>query len=93
MTGPAKACRLVTTIFAALYVLALVLLTVGTFGLFGQPRDPLSGVFLIPLGLPWNRMIDGFPEAVWPWLASAAPLVNIAILIIACRVFKRASGV
>ncbi len=63
MTGAAKACRLVTAIFAALYVLALGLLTVGTSGLFGQPRDPLSGVFLIPLGLLWNRMIDAFPEA------------------------------
>lgn len=93
MTGAAKACRLVTAIFAALYVVALVLFMVGTFGLFGQTRDPLSGVFLIPLGLPWNRMIDGFPEASWPWLASAAPMINIAILTIACRVFKRASEV
>lgn len=93
MTGAAKACRLVTTIFAALYVLALVVLFVGTFGFFGQDRDPLSGVYLIPLGLPWNQVIDAFPEAAWPWLVSAAPLVNIAILIIACRVFKRARDV
>jgi hypothetical protein len=24
--------------------------------------DPISGVFLIPLGLPWNRMSDVFPD-------------------------------
>lgn len=65
--------------FAALYVLALAPLAVSTFGLFGQEEDPASGVFLLPLGLPWNALAD--------WLGAEgvavillAPLVNVAIL-------------
>jgi len=38
------------------------LLLIGTFGLFGQEKDPLSAVFLIPLGLPWFIWVVGFPE-------------------------------
>lgn len=67
-------------VFSLLYALALTIYLMGTFGFFGADRDPLSGVFLIPLGLPWNRFIDPFPERLWPWLAAAAPLVNLAIL-------------
>ena len=43
----------------------------GTFGLFGTERDPLAGVFLLPLGLPWVLAIDLFPEPLWPWLTVA----------------------
>jgi len=68
--------------FGMLYVFALAIFLIGTFGLFGQERDPLSGVFLIPLGLPWNRFIDVFPEALWPWLAAGAPAVNLLILLV-----------
>lgn len=63
-----------------LYGLALILFLVGTFGLFGAARDPLAGVFLVPLGLPWIRLVDAFPEPLWPWLGAAAPLLNIALL-------------
>ena len=42
-------CRIVVWIFAVLYVAAIVLLLVGTFGLFGNEKDPLSGIFLLPL--------------------------------------------
>ncbi|SIO43765.1 hypothetical protein SAMN05444722_2147 [Rhodovulum sp. ES.010] len=91
MSRPAKLCRLVTGGFIVLYVAALALLAIGTFGVFGQPRDPLSGVFLIPLGLPWNRMIDVFPEPLWPWLAAAAPAVNAALLITLCRMLNGAA--
>jgi hypothetical protein len=80
-----RACKLVIFVFGALYLLALALLAIGTWGLFGQPRDPLSGVFLLPLGLPWNLMLDGFPDAWLPWLAAAAPLVNLALFLILCR--------
>jgi hypothetical protein len=41
-------------IFLLLYAAAFALFMVGTFGWFGQDQDPLSGVFLILLGLPWN---------------------------------------
>jgi hypothetical protein len=54
---------------------------IGTFGLFGQERDPLAGVFLMPLGLPWVLWLEGFPEITLPWLAGMAPLLNLAILI------------
>ncbi len=47
-------CRIVVLAFVVLYVSALALLAIGTFGWFGQERDPLSGVGLIPLGLPWT---------------------------------------
>ena len=66
--------------FAALYLAALALLLIGTFGWFGQPRDPLAGVFLMPLGLPWNRLFDDASEAVRPWLAAGAPLLNLLVL-------------
>lgn len=66
-------------VFMALYVLALFLLAVGTFGLFGQEQDPLSGVFLMPLGLPWNLLGDRMGLA-GPWIAILAPAINAAIL-------------
>ena len=65
--------------FAALYLLALALWLAGTYGWFGQEQDPLSGVFLLPLGLPWNLLADraGFAGAA---VMAAAPLINAAIL-------------
>lgn len=66
-------------IFVGLYLVALALLAIGTFGLFGQERDPLSGVFLMPLGLPWNLVGDRIGLA-GPWLAVLAPAINAAIL-------------
>ena len=56
------ACRWLLIVLALLYVAALGLWLVGTFGLFGQERDPLAGVFLVPLGWPWNRAVDMAPE-------------------------------
>lgn len=66
-------------IFLALYGAALLLFLVGTFGWFGQDKDPLSGVFLMPLGLPWNLIAD---RVGLPGLPSAllAPAINAAIL-------------
>jgi hypothetical protein len=68
-----------------LYLVALALLLIGTFGLFGQERDPLAGVFLVPLGLPWILWIDALPEVLKLWAASLAPLLNIAILTVLYR--------
>ncbi len=79
------ACRWSVRIFGALYLVALALFLIGTFGFFGQARDPLSGVFLMPLGLPWVLWIGGFPEPWLPWLAIMAPLFNIGILTLFCR--------
>ena len=65
--------------FAALYALALLLFLIGTFGWFGQEADPLSGVFLIPLGLPWNLLADrlGVPGTLAGVLG---PAVNAGLL-------------
>lgn len=81
-------CRWLVWGFVAAYAVALVLLIIGTYGLFGNPRDPLAGVFLIPLGLPWVLWIGRLPEAVWPVAAALAPLVNLAVLVAICRVLR-----
>jgi hypothetical protein len=83
-------CTWIVRVFGALCLAALALLLIGTFGLFGQERDPLSGVFLLPLGLPWNHWIDWIPDGARAWAAAAAPLLNFAILSTACRVARRA---
>lgn len=80
-----RTCRIIFRAFAVLYVLALVLLAIGTFGLFGAERDPLAGVFLMPLGLPWNRLFDSAPDSLLPWLAAGAPLVNLCLIWLVCR--------
>lgn len=80
-----RTCRIALILLGVAYLAALTLFAIGTLGLFGQERDPLAGVFLVPLGLPWNRMVDVFPEPLWPWLGAAAPLLNIAILAFICR--------
>jgi len=66
-------------IFIVLYVFALFFLAVGTFGWLGQEQDPLSGVFLLPLGLPWNIVADKLGFGGW-WTAVLAPLVNAGLL-------------
>ena len=79
-------CRITVGLFALLWLFAIAILLIGQFGLFGQERDPLAGVFLVPLGFPWNRFIDIAPEATWPWFAAAMPLINLALLWAVCRV-------
>jgi hypothetical protein len=80
-----RLCRAVFVVFVVLYLLALGIFLIGTFGLFGSPSGPLAGIFLIPVGLPWNMMLDSFPEAARPWLASLAPLLNVFIIGTICR--------
>jgi hypothetical protein len=66
-------------IFFALYAVAFVLFLIGTFGWFGQQRDPLAGVFLIPLGWPWNLLGDRLGLASVA-LGLLAPALNLALL-------------
>lgn len=87
-----RVCRTIILILAGAYVLALAGFAIGTFGLFGQEPDPLSGILLIPLGLPWNLWIDRFPEASWPWLAALAPALNILLLAGVCQILPRRTG-
>lgn len=82
------ACRILFFVFIGLYVLALTLFAIGTFGLFGSRTGPLAGIFLVPLGLPWNRMLDVFPEAALPWLAATSPLANLCIICAACHLIE-----
>lgn len=84
----AVVCRWVVSIFGGFYVAALALLVIGTFGLFGQAHDPLSGVFLVPLGQPWVLWLDGVPDGLKPCLAILAPALNVAILVGLCRVVR-----
>ena len=81
-------CRAAIMIFLGAYALAVFIFLVGTFGWFGQDRDPLSGVFLIPLGLPWNLLFDSVSDNAKPSLAIASPVVNVAILMVFCRRFR-----
>lgn len=82
-------CKWTIWIVGASYLVALALLLIGTFGLFGQERDPLSGVFLIPLGLPWVSLLDGVSDGLKPWLLALAPAFNLFILMALCRAFSR----
>jgi hypothetical protein len=66
-------------IFVALYAVAFALYIIGTYGLFGSPSGPLAGVFLMPIGLPWNILGDRLGLAS-PALGFLAPAVNAAIL-------------
>lgn len=87
-----KLCRTLLGGFTTLYVLALASLIAGTFGLFGTEPDPLSGIFLIPLGMPWVNWLTGFPAALLPWVGAVAPLINLAILRFICRLVGRLFG-
>ena len=82
-------CKWTIRIVGACYLVALALLLIGAFGLFGQERDPLSGVFLIPLGLPWVYLLDGVSDGLKPWLAVLASALNLFILMALCRAFSR----
>ena len=84
-----RACRYGVTGLAVAYLLALALFAIGTLGLFGSEPDPLAGVFLIPLGLPWTLFIDDLaPESLWPWLAALTPVINLLIVFAICRWLK-----
>ncbi|CAD0186489.1 hypothetical protein RUESEDTHA_03398 [Ruegeria sp. THAF57] len=82
-------CRITTIVFAVLYLLALVAFLTGTFGWFGQERDPLSGVFLLPLGLPWIFVADLVSESAKPWFAAIAPALNLLALVLISRWARR----
>jgi len=66
-------------IFVALYGFSVLLLLIGTLGWFGQEKDPLSAVFLLPMGLPWNIIADRLGIAGVASLV-AAPAINAGIL-------------
>ena len=85
----ARICRWVLLGYLVLWAVATALFIIGTFGLLGQEQDPLSGVFLLPLGAPWVFWTGELPDAFRPFAAVVAPLVNIAILGLLCRAQSR----
>lgn len=85
-----KLCRWLLYLFGGLHLAAFLLYMVGTFGLFGSTQGPLAGVFLIPMGLPWNLLADRLlPESLWPWMGALAPALNLALIWLICRLVSR----
>ncbi len=84
-------CRYITGGFAELWLFAIGVLAIGTFGWFGQEQDPLSGVYLILLGAPWVQFASNAGLS-GPVLAILLPALNFAILFLLCRVLSRRSG-
>ncbi len=82
-------CRAIIVFLTVAYLVALFLLAAGTFGWFGQARDPLSGFFLIPLGMPWNLLTGVFPDILQLPLAVLSPALNIAIIAFLCQRFRK----
>jgi hypothetical protein len=78
-------CIWIFRVFVGLYVFALAIWLIGTFGWFGADRDPLSGVFLGILGFPWTKLVDLFPERSWPVVAALTPAVNAGLVYAVCR--------
>jgi hypothetical protein len=70
--------------FLIFYILAAALLGISVYDLFGQPSDPLSAVFLLPLGLPWNIAASSVGISS-PVNLLGAPLINLAILYLLWR--------
>lgn len=81
-------CKILTRGFAILYLLALALWAIGTFGLFGQEADPLSAVFLIVLGWPWTLVLEQILGA-GVWTAVVAPLFTLLLISGLCRLSNR----
>ena len=48
-------------------------------------EDPLTAVFLAPLGPPWTQFLDHLSEATTPWSAALAPEVNLILV----RMYRR----
>jgi len=83
-------CRIILGVLVVAYLFALAVFAAGTFGWLGADRDPLSGVYLIVLGMPWAFLFDGVVgEAALPMVAVLAPLINLAILWGLCRWLAR----
>jgi hypothetical protein len=77
-------CRIVVWSFGLIYVLVLAVKGISDLGWFGAPA-PLSGVFLVVLGLPWTLAAAWFDDAAQPLVAALAPGVTLLILATFCR--------
>jgi hypothetical protein len=84
-----RACTFFLLAFCILYLLAIIIWAIGTFGWFGANKDPLSGAFLIILGQPWARWVDLLPDSLWPIGGIFAPAINASIIYAVCRLVGR----
>jgi hypothetical protein len=84
-------CRVIFAVLALAYLFALAVFAAGTFGWFGVEQDPLSGAYLIILGMPWVLLpFDAVVADAWlPLVGILAPLVNLAIVWAVCRRLAR----
>ncbi|MGL4397895.1 MAG: hypothetical protein ACRCS9_15260 [Hyphomicrobium sp.] len=82
-------CKILTRGFAILYLLALALWAISTFGLFGQEADPLSAVFLVLLGWPWTLVLEQVLGVAGVWTVVIAPLFNLLLITGLCRLVNR----
>ena len=78
-------CRVGLVLYAIAFGLSLIVFAAGTWGLFGADRDPLAGIFLIPLGFPWSLVLGFAPDPFPFWLGIAAPALNLYILYHLCK--------
>lgn len=84
----ARVFRIVAIGLLVAWLVALALLAIGTFGLFGQEREPLSAIFVLPLGLPWTFLFSSLSDAGGPWVAILSPLLKIIIFASLARMAK-----
>jgi hypothetical protein len=80
-----RVCRVVLAAFCLLYLAALALYAIGSLGLFGSPRGPLAGIFLVLLGLPWVLLLDLLPDQAGVLAAILAPGLTAGLLALLCR--------
>lgn len=76
--------------FATLYALAALVYFASALSPEGS--DPLSGIYLIPLGLPWLLVIDavrGGDGQGGAWLVILSPAINLGLLSLVARRFRR----
>lgn len=90
----ATAAKLITRafwIFLGLYAVALAFFVVFAFGLLGQEKVPLAGIFLLLLGVPWLQL-GGVPNVAPTWFAAIAPVGNLVLLGWAAMFARRLAG-
>lgn len=76
--------RILAAVYIAGCLLALALMAIGTFGLFGAEPDPISAVYAILLAMPWSLALSylNAPIAAFAVLLSGMALNLIIIMAI-----------
>lgn len=85
-------CKWFTAALLIIYILALAIGLISSFGWFGQDRDPLAWVFVIILRLPLVTWIGGSADPMRLGLAASTPLLNPATVRLIYRLRFARSG-